>query len=121
MEIKKNIQFCNIDSSNSTKFKYIFYLFSPSYMYFNSRCSKPMVRCQNSCYKQKRPRLDLDCKTVGFFLSKSVKKSVKRGARVLRARSVQASPARAPAHSACEVREKKNVFLLSLPSLALCF
>ena len=30
----------------------------------------------------------LDCKTVGFF-SKSVKKSVKRGVRVLRARSAQ--------------------------------
>ena len=31
----------------------------------------------------------LDCKTVGFF-SKSVKKSVKRGVRVLRARSARA-------------------------------
>ena len=30
--------------------------------------------------------LDVDCKTVGFF-SKSVKKSVKHGVRVLRARS----------------------------------
>ena len=30
----------------------------------------------------------LDCKTVGFFFSKSVKKSVKRGVRVLRARSL---------------------------------
>ena len=36
----------------------------------------------------------LDCKTVGFF-SKSVKKSVKRGVRVLRA---------------CEAREKKPYF-----------
>ena len=44
-------------------------------------------------------RLHVDCKTVGFF-SKSVKKSVKRGVRVLRAR---------------------GVFLASLPSLALCF
>ena len=35
----------------------------------------------------------LDCKTVGFF-SKSVKKSVKRGVRVLRARSARASHAR---------------------------
>ena len=34
----------------------------------------------------------LDCKTVGFF-SKSVKKSVKRGVRVLRARSARASHA----------------------------
>ena len=32
-------------------------------------------------------RFVLDCKTVGFF-SKSVKKSVKRGVRVLRARSL---------------------------------
>ena len=35
-----------------------------------------------------------DCKTVGFFFSKSVKKSVKRGVRVLRARSSRASHAR---------------------------
>ena len=40
-----------------------------------------------------------------FFFSKSVKKSVKRGVRVLRARS----------------ERKKTVFLASLPSLALCF
>ena len=39
------------------------------------------------------------------FFSKSVKKSVKRGVRVLRARE----------------REKQTVFLASLPSLALCF
>ena len=38
--------------------------------------------------------LDLDCKTVGFFFSKSVKKSVTRGVRVLRARSARASTAR---------------------------
>ena len=50
----------------------------------------------------------LDCKTVGFFFSKSVKKSVKRGVRVLRARSAGASHA----------RERKKP---SLPSLALCF
>ena len=37
----------------------------------------------------------LDCKTVGFFFSKSVKKSVKRGVRVLRA------------NLTCEAREKK--------------
>ena len=54
----------------------------------------------------------LDCKTVGFF-SKSVTKSVKRGVRVLRARSAQAKHAR----KACEARAKKP----SLPSLALCF
>ena len=29
----------------------------------------------------------VDCKTYGFFFSKSVKKSVKRGVRVLRGRS----------------------------------
>ena len=33
----------------------------------------------------------LDCKTVGVFFSKSVKKSVKRGVRVLRGRSARAS------------------------------
>ena len=44
----------------------------------------------------------LDCKTVGFFLKIS-KKSVKRGVRVLRARSARASHAR----RACEAREKK--------------
>ena len=70
--------------------------------------------------------LMLDCKTVGFF-SKSVKKSVKRAVRVLRARSARASHAR----RACEVREKRlreagnsnennvcngqSVFLESLP------
>ena len=80
---------------------------------------KPMVRCQNSCYNQKRPRLDLDCKTVGFFLSKSVKKSVKRGVRVLRARSVRASPARTPARRACEGREKKRIFIVSPQSRSL--
>ena len=42
-----------------------------------------------------------DCKTV-VFSSKSVKKSVKRGVRVLRARSARASHAR----RACEAREK---------------
>ena len=52
---------------------------------------------------------DLDCKTVGFFLK--ISKAVKRGVRVLRARSARASHAR----GACEAREK------SLPSLALCF
>ena len=50
-------------------------------------------------------RWELDCKTVGFF-SKSIKKSVKRGVRVLRARSARASHAR----RACETREKKPYF-----------
>ena len=31
----------------------------------------------------------VDCKTVGFFFTKSVKKSVKRGVRVLRARVLE--------------------------------
>ena len=52
-----------------------------------------------------------------FFLKKkSVQKSVKRGVRVLRARSVGTSHAR----RACEAREK-SVFLASLPSLTLRF
>ena len=56
----------------------------------------------------------LDCKTVGFF-SKSVKKSVKKiGVRVLLARN-----ARAVTRPWGE--RKRNVFLASLPSLALCF
>ena len=45
----------------------------------------------------------VDCKTVVFF-SKSVKKSVKRDVRVLRARSARVSHAR----RACEAREKKD-------------
>ena len=45
----------------------------------------------------------LDCKTVVFFFSKSVKKPVKGGVRVLRGRSVRASHTR----RACEAREKK--------------
>ena len=52
-----------------------------------------------------------DCKTVVFF-SKSVKESVKRGVRVLRARSARASHAR----RVCEAREK-NRLLLSVFSL----
>ena len=42
----------------------------------------------------------IDCKTVGFFLK--ISKAVKRGERVLRARSARASHAR----RACEAREK---------------
>ena len=56
----------------------------------------------------------LDCKTVGFF-SKSVKKSVKCGVRVLRARSAQASHAR----RACEEREKKRLSPVSLSVFSL--
>ena len=47
----------------------------------------------------------LDCKTVGFFFSKSVNKTEKSGVRVLRARSARASHVR----RACEAREIKNV------------
>ena len=43
----------------------------------------------------------LKCKTVCFFFSKSVKKSVKSGVRVLRARSARAL-------GACEAREKNQ-------------
>ena len=43
---------------------------------------------------------NVDCKTVGFFFSKSVRKLVKRGVRVLRARSA---------------------LVATLPSLVLCF
>ena len=46
---------------------------------------------------------EVDCKTVGFF-SKSVKKSVKRGVRVLCARSARVSHA----CRACEARGKKD-------------
>ena len=49
----------------------------------------------------------LDCKTVGFF-SKSVKKLVKRGVRVLRARSSRTSHAR----RACESPVSISVFSL---------
>ena len=48
--------------------------------------------------------LFVDCKTSVFF-SKSVKKSVKRGVRVLRARSARASHA----PQACEAREEPTV------------
>ena len=48
----------------------------------------------NACY--------VDCKTAGFFFSKSVKGSVNRSVRVLRARSARASRSR----KACEAREK---------------
>ena len=53
-------------------------------------------------------RLWLDSKTVGFFFSKSVKKSVKRGVRVLRAKRAR-------------LTRPTGVFLAPLPSLALCF
>ena len=57
----------------------------------------------------------LDCKTVGFFFSKSVKKSVKRGVRVLRARSARASHAL----RACEARGKKRLSPVSLSVFSL--
>ena len=74
---------------------------------FHSVVRNGFMRLCRGC----QARFVLDCKTVGFF-SKSVKKSVKRGVRVLRARSARASYA----GRTCEAREKK-----SLPSLALCF
>ena len=49
--------------------------------------------------------VDVDCITVGFFLKISKKKKVKRGLRVLRARS---------ARRACEAREKR-IFSFSPP------
>ena len=51
----------------------------------------PLMVFFNFWHRQVRENLStpLDCKTVGFF-SKSVKKSVKRGVRVLRARSARA-------------------------------
>ena len=60
-------------------------------------------------------RVELDCKTAGFFLKIS-KEIGKRGVRVLRARRARALHAR----RACEAREKKRIFSVS-PSLALCF
>ena len=53
----------------------------------------------------------LDCKTGGSFLSKSVKKSVKRGVRVLHARSARASDAL----RACEARQKNTYFYRLYP------
>ena len=52
----------------------------------------------------------VDCKTVGFFFSKSVKKSVKRGVIVLRARSARAM---------CEREGKRRLFPVSLSVFSL--
>ena len=68
--------------------------------------SLPRSNFPGSLGARKHYRLVLDCKTVGFFSSKSVKKSVKRGVRVVRARPE---------------KNRQSVFLVSLPSLALCF
>ena len=74
--------------------------------------SQPLSIQNRNLTKKKRNAtslLKIDCKTVGFFFfSKSVKKSVTRGIRVLCARSARASHSR----RACEA---------SLPSLAICF
>ena len=51
---------------------------------------------------------DVDCKTVRFFFSKSVKKSVKRGVTVLRA----------PQTPVVRVRREKNFWRLSPVSLS---
>ena len=68
--------------------------------------SLPRSNFPGSLGARKHYRLVLDCKTVGSFFSKSVKKSVKRGVRVVRAR---------------REKNRQSVFLASLPSLALCF
>ena len=70
-----------------------------------------LVNTKSKLNKKKRNAtslLKIDCKTVGFFFSKSVKKLATRGVRVLCARSARASHSR----RACEA---------SLPSLAICF
>ena len=59
-------------------------------------------------------RVELDCKTVGFFLKIS-KEIGKRGVRVLRARRARALHAR----RACEAREKKRIFSVSPQSRSL--
>ena len=60
--------------------------------------------------------IDARLQNSRFFFSKSVKKSVKRGVRILSVRSARASHAR----KECEAREIFfSVFLASLPSLAL--
>ena len=74
----------------------------------------------NTCYAGfARPRVQflINMQTVkqSVFFSKSVKKSVKRGVRVLRARSARASHAR----RACEAREKKRIFSVSPQSRSL--
>ena len=58
-------------------------------------------------YPSPKPTLALDCKQ--FFFSKSEKKLVKRGVRVLRARNARASYA----------RERKNIFSVSSQSRSL--
>ena len=59
-------------------------------------------------------RVELDCKTVGFFLKIS-KEIGKRGVRVLRARRARALHA----CRACEAREKKRIFSVSPQSRSL--
>ena len=60
-------------------------------------------------------KLEFRLQNSRFFFSKSVKKSVKRGVRVLRARSARASHAR----RACEAREKKRLSPVSLSVFSL--
>ena len=55
-----------------------------------------------SKFQKKFDSRTIDCKTVGFFFSKSVKKSGKRGLRVLRARSARAL------HTAERVKREKT-------------
>ena len=67
-----------------------------------------LVNSKSKLTKKRHISLENRLQNSRVFFSKSVKKSVKRGVRVLRARSAQASHSR----RACEA---------SLPSLTLCF
>ena len=88
---------------------FFFHLFFYGDTYLSPQRPKGLTSENNECVKSEL-FLFLHRLQNSFFLSKSVKKSVKRGVRVLRARSARASHAR----RACEARA-------SLPSLALCF
>ena len=76
---------------------------------------RQVVPCKRDTRLPARGTLrELDCKTVGFF-SKSVKKSVKRGVRVLRARSARASQTSLPSLALCfQPRSRPFVWLLAL-------
>ena len=75
---------------------------------------RQVVPCKRDTRLPARGTLrELDCKTVGFF-SKSVKKSVKRGVRVLRAQSARALHALRVRHE-----KKKRLFPVSLSIFSL--
>ena len=69
--------------------------------FFKSWCHVQFIISSICCASP----IDFRLQNSRFFLSKSVKKSVKRGVRVLRVRSARASHAR----RACDTREKKSV------------